>query len=119
MGISSEHRLDTAKSQTHPLLAMPDSNIAEVEVNSWVGAPFTPISHSEHAVWRAFRHVSTKKAAEPNGSSGRVILCADQQVSPFTMICSVCHTHALGEVQHRSTAKTTTKKMKNETGLSE
>ena len=59
----------------------------EAEVNGWVGAPFTPITLSEHDVRRAFKGVNTKKAAGPDGISGRVLkLCADQLALVFTMI---------------------------------
>ncbi len=62
-------------------------NSAGSQDNGWVGVPSTPITLSEHDIRRAFKHVNTKKAAGPDGISGRVLkLCADQLAPVFTVI---------------------------------
>ena len=66
---------------------------------------------SEPDVRRVFKHVNTKKAAGPDGISGRVLkLCADQLVPVFTMIFNLSLAqsvipHVLQEVHHHSCAQ--------------
>lgn len=60
---------------------------AEPEVKGQVGAPFTPITFSEHGVRRIFKHVKLNKAEGAGGISGQLLkLCADQLPQVFTII---------------------------------
>ncbi|KAK3575513.1 hypothetical protein QTP86_028227 [Hemibagrus guttatus] len=73
--------------------AKANGNGCRREENAKTGNTFI---NSKHDVRRAFRRVNTRKAAGPDGISGRVLrACADQLAPVFTEIFNLSLTHSV------------------------